>query len=265
MTEVENVCVNCRAAVSTPRCGQCGQPNPPKKLNFAVLLKEFQTRIYGFDGMFLRSVRDLTLIPGEVARQFIQGNRVRYMGPVGYFFLVLTLSLLTMQLFEVDLYALSTTNSGLLTDETEQQKIFQQKIMALIQNNMRTFSFLQVPIAAFFVWLFFRKSRHNYLESCVLVFYTYGHLIWGSLIGVAALYFFSWNSSLLQILIGALFTGYACVGFYNYGSKVSRFIKGFLVSVASFVAFMLLGMIAAIVYLVSNPDMLKAFGDGAEK
>jgi hypothetical protein len=149
MPEVENICVNCRAAVSTPHCGECGQPNPPKKLNFTVFLKEFQTRIYGFDGMFLRSVRDLTVIPGEVASQFIQGNRVRYMGPVGYFFLVLTLSLLTMQLFEVDLYALSTTNSALLTDETEQQKIFQQKIMALIQTTCEHSPFFRCRLQPF--------------------------------------------------------------------------------------------------------------------
>jgi len=57
---------------------------------------DFQARIYGLDGMFPRTLRDVTLRPGQASRTFIQGNRVKYYGPVGYFFLMITVLLLLM-------------------------------------------------------------------------------------------------------------------------------------------------------------------------
>jgi hypothetical protein len=257
MSESESVCVNCGSAVQTPYCGQCGQQNPPKQVNFRMLVGEFQRRIYGFDGTFPRTVRDLTLVPGEVARQFLNGNRVRYVGPVGYFFLVLTIFLLTMQILEIDLYALSTSSAPINVEETERQKIVSKRLIEIFQNNMRTFSFLQIPISALFAWLFFRKHRYNYLENSVLVFYTSGHLMWLSVINLFIFLLAGWNFSMWQVLINAGFYGFACVDFYVQGSKVARFIKGILVAVTSYIFFMILGMLAAIVYLFANPEMME--------
>jgi hypothetical protein len=257
MSEIDSTCVNCGNAVQTPYCGQCGQKNPPRKLSFRMLVGEFQSRIYGFDGMFPRTLRDLTLIPGEVARQFLNGNRVRYVGPVGYFFLVLTIFLLTMQILEIDLYTLSTSSSPIHVEETERQKMVSKRLIEIFQNNMRILSFLQIPITALFAWLFFRKNRYNYLENSVLVFYASGHLIWVSVLGLFVYLLFNWNLTMWQLLINAAFYGFACVDFYTIGSKASRFVKGILISMVSYISFMIIGMIAAVIYMLSSPDMVE--------
>lgn len=257
MDENANTCINCGSAVQTPFCGQCGQQNPPKKINFATLFRDFQSRIYGFDGLFLRTLRDLTITPGEVARNFLKGNRVRYVGPVGYFFLVLTIFLLLMQTLGIDLYTLSTTSSPIQVEETESQRMISRKVIEAFQNNMRIFSFVQIPISALFAWLFFRKSGYNYLENSVLVFYTSGHLMWLTVLGLFIFVLTDWNFSMWQVFINAAFYGFACLGFYALGSRLSRFIKGVLVSFASYLVFTIFGMIAAAIYIFSDPAMLE--------
>ena len=83
MNLTDTVCINCGSPVATPFCANCGQASPPKKLSVLTLYTDFQSRIYGFDGMFPRTLRDLTIRPGHVAETYINGNRVKYVAPVG--------------------------------------------------------------------------------------------------------------------------------------------------------------------------------------
>src|SRR6187397_2984313 len=103
MNTTSGNCLNCRQPVTSRYCGSCGQSNPPKRLNLKTLWFDFQSRVYGFDGMFPRTLKDLTLRPGAVTRSYISGNRVLYYGPVGYFFIMITVYLLLASLIDVDL------------------------------------------------------------------------------------------------------------------------------------------------------------------
>jgi hypothetical protein len=89
--------------------------------------------------MFPRILQDLT--PGAVALSYIKGNRVRYVGPVGYFFLVLTMFLLVMELLNVDFYTLSKASA--FNFDSEKQQTFQKVFTDLIARYVRTFSFIQ--------------------------------------------------------------------------------------------------------------------------
>jgi hypothetical protein len=62
-------CINCNANVETPYCPACGQPNPPKKISIKNVWNDFVSRTYGFDGMFPRTIRDLTIRPGAAANR----------------------------------------------------------------------------------------------------------------------------------------------------------------------------------------------------
>ena len=81
--------------------------------------------------------------------------------------------------------------------------------------------------------------------------------MWLSVINLFFFLLFEWNFSMWQILINAAFFGFACVDFYVRGSKVLRFVKGILVAITSYIFFMILGMLAAIVYLFANPEMME--------
>ena len=88
--------------------------------------------------------------------------------------------------------------------------------------------------------------------------------MWLSVINLFIFLLFDWILTMWQVLINAAFYGYACVDFYTYGAKASRFLKGILVSVASYFAFMFIGMIAAMIYLFSNPEMLETLRQSRE-
>ena len=69
-------------------------------------------RIYGFDGMFPPTLRDITIRPCVASRKYIEGNRVAYYGPVGYFFLMVTLIYIVASLFNIDLVEFMKSASG---------------------------------------------------------------------------------------------------------------------------------------------------------
>lgn len=172
-------CINCGAEVPGKFCGECGQPMPPKRINLKQLYFDFQTRIYGLDGMFPRTLRDLTIRPGRVADAYIDGNRRSYYGPVGYFFLIATVMYLLADLIGISLLdflkGMSMQSSQGIPAGSDQEKLalsFNQRM----SENLRLFTFIQIPIWAFASkYVFFRKVRLNWLEHAILPLYVHGH------------------------------------------------------------------------------------------
>lgn len=103
LTESSKNCINCQQEVSDNYCSHCGQRTHVKRISLREGWNDFWARVYGFDGMFPNTLRDLTLRPGVAARIFISGNRVKYYGPVGYFFLMITVFLLLLDLLNIEL------------------------------------------------------------------------------------------------------------------------------------------------------------------
>lgn len=82
-------CGNCGTALQGAYCHACGQSahNPVHDLRHA--LEEVFESFWHLDGRVFRTLRDL-LAPGRVARNYLRGQRVRYIPPLRLF-LVLTL------------------------------------------------------------------------------------------------------------------------------------------------------------------------------
>lgn len=261
--ETTHACINCGSPVDARYCSQCGQVNPPKHLNLLTLYTDFQSRIYGFDGMFPRTLRDLTVRPGTVALQYIQGNRVKYVAPVGYFFLALTMYLVIMELLSIDLYELSKSNNPLDTATSENQEKFQRYFSDLMSRYMRIFSFLLIPITAAFALLFFRKQKLNILEHSILVFYISGHLLWFSLIALFIYKLTGFNLNIYQLILQAGFYAFGCIGLYTaYRSHWAVFFRAVCVCVLSFLGYILFTGVIGAIYLMSNPDMVELFKGG---
>jgi hypothetical protein len=252
-----HTCVNCGQAVSTAFCASCGQQNPPKRLSLLSLYTDFQSRIYGFDGMFPRTLRDLTVRPGHVAMAYINGNRVKYVGPVGYFFLAVTFMLLFMEILSIDLHDLSVSNYPFAPEPSKSQEVLQRRFSDMISKNMRLFSFTLIPVTGLFAWMFFRKQKLNFMEHTILVFYTSGHLTWFSIINLFTFKFFNWNFNAYLLFINIIFFAFACTTFYTSNSKAKSFLKGILVSLLSYGIYILVIATGALVYMLRDPEMLE--------
>ncbi|NBP70053.1 MAG: DUF3667 domain-containing protein [Cytophagia bacterium] len=250
-------CINCNQEVSTAYCPACGQRNPVNKINVANVWSDFVSRTYGFDGMFPRTLKDLTIRPGQVAREYIIGNRVKYYGPVGYFFLMLTLYLLLASLLEIDLvtFMMQTNPTNLETQGGGVQEIVREITQWTI-DNMRSVSFFITLFTVFFTWLFFKKSKYNFIETGALVFFVTGHFMWVSivLIVIYKISGFTLDSSYL-FFFSIMFMIYAFADFYSHLSKWKIVIKGIIVHILSYVTLTIF-IVVVFIYQVSHDKEL---------
>jgi hypothetical protein len=256
-------CINCNNAVDGTFCNHCGQRLTVKRITFKEGWFDFWARIYGFDGMFPRTMRDLTLRPGVAAQKFIDGNRVLYYGPVGYFFLMITLFLLILSFMNMDFMDFMRGMQEYIPAQDKALK-FQQKFQQFISDNLKIFVFLMIPFQALVAQkLYFRKSEKNFIEHSILPLYVMGHLYWLSIVSAVI---YKITGSLIhgwfQPLVSILFFGFAYTTFITYQSKAKVFFKGMLIYLTAFVCFttmLVVFMIGYIIYLaILDPETFNA-------
>lgn len=256
-------CINCQQEVTGTYCSNCGQRSTVKRISLREGWNDFWSRVYGFDGMFPRTLRDLTLRPGVAARKFIDGNRVQYYGPVGYFFLMVTLFLIVASIIGVDIrefYSISQSTLAPKPKPGSGQEEFNKMVMDFVADNTRILAFAMIPFNALASRYFlFRKSGLNYLEHTVMPFYLTGHIYW---LNIASLVVYKLTSSFaLHFIIGPItffYFAYAYTTFINYQAKWKSFIKGLLVyAIGMFLFIIVISIISiAIVILLAylNPE-----------
>ncbi len=255
-------CINCGTEVTDKFCAHCGQPNPPRKLTFGNLYHDFQARIYGFDGMFPRTLKDITIHPGKASRSFISGNRVLYYGPVGYFFLMITVLLLIMGMLDVDPVTFMKTAKNSFAGDIKPgsgQEKFTEAVFKFVADNLKVFSFTLVPLQAFTSrYLFFRKSGYSFLENSVLPFYVQGHVYWLTILSV--IYFKTTDTAfpnIIVIVISIVYFGFAYSNFFDYQSKVKAFLKGIGVYLAAQFLFVVLISIGIFIIAALYPEVFQ--------
>jgi Protein of unknown function (DUF3667) len=258
---MESTCINCGQTITDNFCGKCGQRGAVKRITFREGWNDFWARIYGFDGMFPRTLRDLTVRPGEVARTYISGNRARYYGPVGYFFLMITLFLLSMSLLGINLedFIKSVRGYGFAPEIKKGggQEEFMQNVFRFISDNIKMISFVMIPAQAFVAkYLFFRKSGLNFLEHTVLPFFVQGHLYWASIVSIVYLKFsHSFVLNFAVSLISFVYFPYAYTTMYTNQSKIKVFLKGLGVLVIGQLLLSLLALTILFIVIKVNPDL----------
>lgn len=256
-------CVNCGEEITSTFCSNCGQRATVKRLTFREGWNDFVARIYGFDGMFPRTLRDLTIRPGKASLRFIERNRVLYYGPVGYFFLTITLMYLVSSLLGIDMVDFMKNSAKVSMNEppmpgTGQEK-FMEELMKVISENMKLVSFAIVPIQAFYSrYLFFRKSNLNFIEHTVLPFYTLGHIYWLSILSLLSYSIFGeFIPAWMQLIVSFAYFGFAYADMFTYQNKVKAFLKGLGIYIIAQITFTIIGIIVGIIVVLLNPELFE--------
>lgn len=94
-------CPNCGSSVGTPFCGHCGQPRSTA-LDLPTLFRGSFARVLDLEGGLLHTFLRLSIDPGLVCRDYIEGRRKPYTHPVSYCFLLVTLYALTINLTGIE-------------------------------------------------------------------------------------------------------------------------------------------------------------------
>lgn len=258
-------CVNCGVEVTSKFCAGCGQPNPPKKLGLSTMWYDFQSRIIGFDGMFPRTIKDLTLRPGKASKNYVYGNRMMYYGPVGYFFLMITLWLLLASFLNIDMKDLLSQSSSLANQPQKGtgQEQLNSLMFGLITENWKLFSFMIIPVLALVAKLFFRKSPYNLVEHAVLPLYVTGHTYWISAVALLVTKYSEGASIMLYVSLFIVpYYIFASVGFYDHQSKLKVIFKSFFVYSLSYLIYTIIFVIIIVVYVFTNPKIIESIKNG---
>lgn len=257
-------CLSCNQEVAGNFCSNCGQRATVKRITFKEGWYDFWARIYGFDGMFPRTLRDLTIRPGVAAKRFIEGNRVLYYGPVGYFFLMITLMLLGYDMMGISFMdIMKSTGESMPQPETQTQaqSVFMQKTFQAISDNLKIFFFLFIPFQAFSArCIVFRKAGLNFIEHSILPFYVMGHDLWMNIV-LGIIYAINGEYYTWTAFITFFYFGYAYSTMMTYQSRVKAFFKGIVVWLLGYVLLIVTVMVVIFAIVVAmkflDPEALK--------
>lgn len=255
-------CVQCGNEVTTVFCPTCGQSSQVKRLTLRDTLSDFWANVVGLDGIFLRTLKDLTLRPGFVAVSYIRGIRMRYFGPMGYFFFMITLLLLCVSALGMD-YAL------LIRDKQQQIAVAEAGAKASslvtqwVADNIKWVLFLSVPFQAIAArYALFRKSGYNLIEHMVPLFYVSGHLFWLTMVSFVLMSLGGELYTIIFSLFSLAYFGFMYSQLMRYQSRTKAFMKGIGVYVGGQLLFVLTLSLCIIVAVslmaLINPDALKS-------
>ncbi|MCE9620586.1 MAG: DUF3667 domain-containing protein [Planctomycetes bacterium] len=254
--------MNCGAETTARYCPQCGQSSGTQRITFRESLNEIVARLLEFDGKFPRTLRDLTIRPGQVAREYIAGNRVKYCTPVGYFFLMITLLLVLLSLLDLDYVEQIQSKQNAFQLSSSNARI--TDLMAhWIASNIKWVVFLAIPFQAFAArFLFFRRSGLNLTEHTVPLFYTTGHLFWLSMLSFVYRKISGELPPAYFGLLSLLFFGFTYLTFFPDRPRVTTFLKGIGVYLGGQVLFMVaasaLAVLVMLVLALVDPAALES-------
>jgi len=254
-------CINCGTEGEGKFCANCGQRLEVKRITFKEAWHDFWARIYGFDGMFPRTFKDLTIRPGFASREFIRGNRARYYGPVGYYFLMITLFLLLLSMIGLDYVDyISARQKAVPFEQTDNE--FNRYVRQMISDNLKVFAFILVPFPAFASrYLFFRKQGMNFLEHSIPVFYMLGHWYWFQMIEAVVFHYTGITmGSLWQMLLVSIYLGFGYITFVPTQPKWKTFLKGASIYYTGFLFFVIIAVLITLgwvlIALMVDPSSL---------
>ncbi|HNP18357.1 MAG TPA: DUF3667 domain-containing protein [Fulvivirga sp.] len=252
----ETSCPNCEQEIIGAFCHHCGQKKNVYRLTWRGLFDDLQKRLFGFDNNFFRTIKDLTIRPEKVIQSNIDGIRVRYIGPVGYYFLLVTIFVLIISMLNIDMMQYTKDiNSAFSSGTSEKQAAMQSTFQGTIFENFRTVGFLMAPFFIIGVWIMFRNKKYNLLENAVLVFYAQGHPMLLSFLGLF-LYKFAGMTHAIAFIspIGILYFSWVCARFFK-GNGIWNFIKGLLAYILGMLTLMLIVITITAVIAALFPEV----------
>ena len=181
-------CLNCNANLVKAQnfCAKCGQPASTHRFTFKNFFHEgFHAVTHADKGLFYL-LKELTLRPGLVAREYIGGKRKKYFNPFTFFLLMMGLFVF------VDTYVKSNETTANRPIPEGISKIKDPQVRASVeikyQRGMEARDFMSkhgslvamfaIPLFAFFFKIIYYRREYNYSEHLVanLMFVAFSNL-----------------------------------------------------------------------------------------
>jgi hypothetical protein len=158
------LCRNCNQSFSEEyqHCPHCGQKANLQRLTLHNIFHDFVHAFTHFDKGILLLLRYLTIRPGKIPREYVDGKRKKYFNPFSFLVLMVGVAFFLVLKFE----SLAFRHEDLASANTE--------ILHFSFKYFNIFIFLMAPVNALLSWLLFRKYKFFYAEYLVLWAYLTG-------------------------------------------------------------------------------------------
>jgi len=170
-------CKNCDSNFedNSDYCNSCGAKVIRNRLTFRNLFEHIGETFFNYDNKLLRTFLDLFKKPEIVIGSYVQGVRKRYVNPISFFGITLTLNGLNIFLIS-KFYKKYLDVSNLLGDIGSSSDEGQKKAMEMVSEisleyASLTFSIL-IPFGALISWIVFFNKKYNYTEHVILYLYS---------------------------------------------------------------------------------------------
>ena len=143
--------MNCKTCGHTLRsdfryCPNCGAKIIRNRLTLKNVWQDLSFQVFNLDNTFLKTFRHLFTQPDGVIRSFISGARKKYMNPVSYFAIAITLSGLNFYVLR-NWYGITLTENNLNNANSPN--------MDFIFDYQGLLSYLMMPLYALMKWILF--------------------------------------------------------------------------------------------------------------
>ena len=220
-------CANCGLPRAGEFCAACGQRAVRGRLTVRGIVQQVARDVLNLDRGVLFTALELTRHPGGAIRDYVDGKRVRYTGPVKYF--VLTVALATFVTTQTGV--LNDVASGMVEGMGDTAPVTVDQTSRFMSQWMTLFMAVGVPFTAWVTRRLFGRAGMTYAEHLVLNLYAYGQQSLAlALTLLVALALPGWQAGLMTAWTAAavLHFGWACwmPGDEDYWEPVNTVVDG---------------------------------------
>ncbi|MFK7813199.1 MAG: DUF3667 domain-containing protein [Maribacter sp.] len=164
-------CKNCQTILRTDYsfCPDCGAKVIRNRLTIKNLFRDVTERYFNVDNTFLKTFWHLFTKPELVIEGYIKGIRRKYLNPVSYIGIALTLSGLIVFLVKKKASQIDFDIFGVGTS------VASEKAMEITFDFQAILFVLYIPMMAIAAWLCFQEKKYNFSERLVIFTYTLAH------------------------------------------------------------------------------------------
>lgn len=255
-------CKNCHTNFidTDSYCSNCGGKIIRNRLTFRNMFENFSEQFLNYDNKFLQTFICLLTKPEEVIGCYIDGVRKKYVNPISYFAISLTLAGLQMFLISkffpeaLDLSSIVVDDQAQMSNEFMNNMIEYQSLMLM--------SF--VPVYALISKIvFFNKKKYNYTEHLVMFLYILSQLtlimILPTLVSLALGYDMG-NISIITMVLQVVYSAYCLKRVFDLSLKgiILKTLLFFVVGIVFYLIFIILFVIIMIIYYGGIMEFTKA-------
>lgn len=164
-------CKNCNTPLMdvSKYCNICGAKVIKNRLTIRNLFATFMEQFLSYDNKFLRTSIDLIKKPELVINGYVGGIRKKYIDPISFFAISLTVS--GLYLFVLQKYFPETMDFSQVYDNQTSQKLTDE-ISSIIMDYNSLLYFAIIPLLGLISLIVFYNKKFNYSEHIVIYLYT---------------------------------------------------------------------------------------------